>query len=339
MLPNSCVVVSACRPLEVPPRGKVVTLGLAAHARRCGGGCGCSRRHRAYHRIHRPIERLAHKRMAPSIHSAFHTGFKAGVDASHGSTSQPTNDPAWNPVQELAQLWSSLTTEIAHDLEQPPITIETSPAAARHAAVKLLAVSPSREASQEPSPPRRSHGTPARRGIECAQPPSRLEFHLWSPRPAQPARAPRKHVLVRPAAVQAALDQLPAQAALRPGRRSRQLKPNSSAQQSFETQVLRISTPVAARGAERVPSMRCSSTLLPAALFYPNIAASTPTKVIGVTDAWRATPWSEYRQVLRHASLSTTPRAVPVPSAAERALCSDSQRRRASLLFGPESYR
>jgi len=258
--------------------------------------------------------------------------------------------------------WSSMKTSIELDLEEKlaadgddsPTAVRRDASSLRDASCSSLREgSPSREAPQELAPPRRPQAISARRGIACSEPPSRLEFHLWSPRSTQLARAPQKHVLVRPPGAQAALDQLPAQAALRPGscRRSHQsnLATTSSRRESFETQVLRLSTPVAARGAgqvaDQVPSMRCSSTPMATPRARPSsVAASTPAMGVRVADVWCASPLQkgasesqQCREVLRYASRSTTPRAYP--SAAERAYSSDSQRRRASLLFETGSHR
>lgn len=213
------------------------------------------------------------------------------------------------------------------------------------------------KAPQEPPPSRRSLAASAQKGIPCSEPPSRLEFHLWSPRSTQPARAPQKHVVVRPSGAQAALDQLQAQATFRPGscRRSRQQRSSAPGRDHrFETQVLRLSTPVAAsvtaRGAQhapgQVPSMRCSSTPMatPRPPPPPGVAASTPTRAAGACCAAPSPRGAsesqdqECRNVLRNANRASTPRAAYL-SAAERAYSSDTQRRRASLLYAPGSPR
>ena len=297
--------------------------------------------------------------MPPSLHAALYAGLlDAGVDAPRVPVDKiPTDDERYNPVEELAMLWGSLNAGIAQDLEEQIATAEAqllaSPAGdslSRPQSGEFRRPGPSREAPPEPPPSRRSLAASAQKGIACSEPPSRLEFHLWSPRSTQPARAPQKHVVVRPSGAQAALDQLQAQATFRPGscRRSRQQKSTAPGRDRFETQVLRLSTPVAARGAEQlagqVPSMRCSSTPMATPRpIPPGVAASTPGRV---ADACCASPLQrgasesqdqECRNALRHASRSTTPRAYP--SAAERAYSSDSQRRRASLLYASESHR
>jgi len=300
--------------------------------------------------------------MPPTLHAALYAGLlDAGVDAPRVPVDKlPTDDENYNPVEELANLWGSLNAGVAKDLEEQIATAEAqllaSPAGESlsrpQSGEAFRRRDPSREAPPELPPSRRSLAASAQKGIACSEPPSRLEFHLWSPRSTQPARAPQKHVVVRPPGAQAALDQLRAQATFRPGscRRSRQQKLTSSGRDRFETQVLRLSTPVAARGAEHLagqvtPSMRCSST--PMATPRPvtaGVAASTPGRVADVSCASPLQSGAsqsqdqECRNVLRHASpRSTTPRAYP--SAAERAYSSDSQRRRASLLSASGSHR
>ena len=136
-------------------------------------------------------------------------------------------------------------------------------------------------------------------------------------------------------------------------RRSGQQRSTAPGRDRFETQVLRLSTPVAAsvtaRGAQhapgQVPSMRCSSTPMATPRPPPpGAAASTPGRAVGV---YYASPSpggasesqdQECRNVLRYASHASTPRAAYL-SAAERAYSSDSQRRRASLLYTPGSHR
>ena len=302
-------------------------------------------------------------RMPPTLHAAIYAGLlDAGVDAPRVPGEKPPTDDDgnYNPVAELALLWGSLNAGIAKDLEEQIATAEA----------QLLASSAgdglsrpqsadfrrrSLKAPPEPPPSRRSLAASAQKGIPCSEPPSRLEFHLWSPRSTQPARAPQKHVVVRPSGAQAALDQLQAQATFRPGscRRSRQQRSTAPGRDRFETQVLRLSTPVAAsvtaRGAQhapgQVPSMRCSSTPMATPRPPPpGAAASTPGRAVGV---YYASPSpggasesqdQECRNVLRYASHASTPRAAYL-SAAERAYSSDSQRRRASLLYTPGSHR
>lgn len=310
--------------------------------------------------LHRRVRQVAAFRMPPSLHAALYGGLlQAGVDAPRVPVDKiPTDDPDYNPVQELAMLWGTLNAGIAQDLEEQIATAEAQLLAApagdslsRPQSGDFRRRDLSREAAPEP-PSRRSLAASAQKGIACSEPPSRLEFHLWSPRSTQPARAPQKHVVVRPSGAQAALDQLQAQATFRPGscRRSRQQRSTAPGRDRFETQVLRLSTPVAARGAEhlggqgQVPSMRCSST--PMATHRPvppGVAASTPGRVADVRCASplqngaSGSQEQECREMLRHASRSTTPRAYP--SAAERAYSSDSQRRRESLLYAPGSPR
>jgi len=304
-------------------------------------------------------------RMPPTLHAAIYAGLlDAGMDVPRvpGEKLPTDDDGNYNPVAELALLWGSLSAGVAKDLEEQIATAEAQLQASsagdglsqpQSADFRIRSL----KAPQEPPPSRRSLAASAQKGIPCSEPPSRLEFHLWSPRSTQPARAPQKHVVVRPSGAQAALDQLQAQATFRPGscRRSRQQRSSAPGRDHrFETQVLRLSTPVAAsvtaRGAQhapgQVPSMRCSSTPMatPRPPPPPGVAASTPARAAGACCAAPSPRGAsesqdqECRNVLRNASRASTPRAAYL-SAAERAYSSDTQRRRASLLYAPGSPR
>ena len=143
--------------------------------------------------------------MPPTLHAAIYAGLlDAGMDVPRvpGEKLPTDDDGNYNPVAELALLWGSLSAGVAKDLEEQIATAEAQLQASSAGDGLSRPQSAdfrrrSLKAPQEPPPSRRSLAASAQKGIPCSEPPSRLEFHLWSPRSTQPARAPQKHVVVR----------------------------------------------------------------------------------------------------------------------------------------------
>ena len=158
----------------------------------------------------------------------------------------------------LDEFWTSLTDELDRELEEQVAAADQatalSPRTAEHRAQRS-ALSPNGEVvlpqagarperqrrPPSPPPPRPPPVMPSRRGVELVQPPSRLEVNLWSPR-QQPRAQKHDRRVVRPPGAQAALDQLPAQAAMRPGscRRGRHARSDAGCGGSYETEVTRV---------------------------------------------------------------------------------------------------
>jgi hypothetical protein len=155
-----------------------------------------------------------------------------------------------------------------------------------------------------PPPPRPPPVMPSRRGVELVQPPSRLEVNLWSPR-QQPRAQKHDRRVVRPPGAQAALDQLPAQAAMRPGscRRGRHARSDAGCGGSYETEVTRLVRRYVASNLTGRP--RCRRRCEPRSV--------TPLSTAACLRAPQGTPASTLAAALSPRALACHTAEVPLP--------------------------